>query len=231
MKRHIPLTTTAGFKVALFTLIIIVSLSISACQATDILASGGLKSFEEITLNKTVSTTLDPKGYYRINTPSGEFLALSTKPDKTDRDIYFSLSATEFISAGLKVEALPEGYSIEGDQLILYGAFSDKSFNSEALSATSTLKYLIQAKRDRFGYHHALDHYGIGLGNGNMFEWAKDLTTNDKDLVFVLDPTPFMNAGVDIMAIQGWVYADVEVMDEAGKKTQVKKLLKPFDLP
>ena len=80
------------------------------------------------------------------------------------------------------------------------------------------------------GYHAALDHYGLSFGNGNVFEWAKDFTTNDKDIVFVLNPQTFIDAGVDVEAIEGWVFAKVEVMGADGKMTEVEKLLKPFDI-
>jgi hypothetical protein len=53
-----------------------------------------------------------------------------------------------------------------------------------------------------------------------LFEWAKDMTTNDKDIVFVLDPA----------RITGWAFAKVTVDDENGKPVQVDKILKPFNL-
>ena len=83
--------------------------------------------------------------------------------------------------------------------------------------------------RGSIGYHTALDHYGVKLENGNMFEWAKDMSKNDKDIVFVLNPEPFVAAGVDPNAVEGWVFAKVP-MEEDGKTIEVDKLLKPFDL-
>ena len=44
---------------------------------------------------------------------------------------------------------------------------------------------------------------------------------NDKDIVFVLNPQPFIKAGVDPNKIDGWIYAKVG---------EDYKLLKPFDL-
>ena len=38
------------------------------------------------------------------------------------------------------------------------------------------------------------------------------------------------DAGVNPESIEGWVFAEVEVMDEAGKMMMVEKLLKPFDV-
>jgi copper chaperone CopZ len=80
------------------------------------------------------------------------------------------------------------------------------------------------------GYHGALDHYGVSLGDGNLFEWAKDMSANDKDIVFVLNPAPFIAAGVDPNKVDGWAFAKVTVDDENDKPIEVDKLLKPFNL-
>ena len=63
-----------------------------------------------------------------------------------------------------------------------------------------------------------------------MFEWAKDMASNDKDIVFVLNPEPFIAAGVDPSKIDGWIFAKVETKDESGKTVFVDKLLKAFNL-
>ena len=81
-----------------------------------------------------------------------------------------------------------------------------------------------------------MDHYGVILGDGNMFEWAKDMLTNgygnsvqDKDIVFVLNAEPLIAAGVDPNNVEGWVYAQV-LVDTNGRTEQAWKFLKPFDL-
>jgi hypothetical protein len=63
-----------------------------------------------------------------------------------------------------------------------------------------------------------------------MFEWAKNLDTNDKDMVFVLNPSPFIAAGINPEKIEGWAFAKVTVDDENGKPIEVDKFLKPFNL-
>jgi hypothetical protein len=56
------------------------------------------------------------------------------------------------------------------------------------------------------------------------------MAANDKDIVFVLNPEPFINAGLDPARIDGWVFAKVTVDDANGKPVEVDKILKPFDL-
>ena len=122
-------------------------------------------------------------------------------------------------------------------QLDVIGNTSITSFkDNESLTydgdATPLTSYenIVKLKRDSINYHSALDHYGVNLGDGNVFEWAKDLSTNDKDIVFVLNPKVFIDAGVDPQKLEGWVFAKVETMDMNGKPIEVEKFLKPFDL-
>jgi hypothetical protein len=92
------------------------------------------------------------------------------------------------------------------------------------------LQDLVRNHRTMLGYHAALGHFGLALGGGNMVEWAQDEHANDKDLVFVLNPQPFADAGVDVAKVQGWVLADVAVMDAQGRKSTARKLLKFYNL-
>lgn len=87
------------------------------------------------------------------------------------------------------------------------------------------LEFKTDMSREKIGYHGEMDHYNIDFGGGNMFEWAKDIAANDKDIVFVLNPGPFIAAGVDVNNIEGWAFAKVKTMDG-----EIDKLLKPFNL-
>ena len=104
------------------------------------------------------------------------------------------------------------------------------------LPPLASYEQMVNNYRASINYHTALDHYGVKLGDGNMFEWAKDLTKNtatgtdqDKDIVFVLNPEPLIAAGVDPAKVVGWVYTQVPV-EENGKTIQVYKFLKPFNI-
>ena len=99
-----------------------------------------------------------------------------------------------------------------------------------AATPLETFKKIVQTHRPIIGYHAALDHYGIALGDGNMFEWAKDMAKNDKDIVFVLNPEPLLAAGVDPAGITGWIFTKIPVEDKAGKTVEVDKFVKPYDL-
>ena len=206
-------------------------LTLVGCQETDVVVAGGVKSFTEFVAVEELNATLTVDNYHQFNAPSGDFFALSTSPQTTNKDIYASIDVNPFVNAGLNTDALPDGYEVIEDRLIIYSDFTNEQYSQKNPSAVDVLKGLIKANRQRFGYHDAMDHFGIELGNGNMIEWAADLSTNDKDLVFVVEPSILVAAGLNPEAVEGWVYADVTVMDAQGNKSTVKKLLKPFDLP
>jgi hypothetical protein len=157
-------------------------------------------------------------------------------------DIMLELDAQPFLEAGLDPEQLPENYAfyegdpMEGKMLMVGAKLGEKAKVSGTSTALSAYELIVNQYRDTINYHTSLDHYGVKLGDGNMFEWAKDLQTNrydnsvqDKDMVFVLNPEPLIAAGVDPEKVEGWAYAQVPI-EENGKTSTVWKLLKPFDL-
>jgi len=156
------------------------------------------------------------------------------------------LDAKPFLDAGLDPNKLPENYfyyqgEMMGDMsndMLMVGTKLGNDRLSYRGSPTPLAAYeqIVEKYRSSINYHTSLDHYGVKLGDGNMFEWAKDLSTNsstgenqDKDIVFVLNPEPLAAAGVDPEKVEGWVYAQVPV-EENGQTTNVWKLLKPFNL-
>ncbi|GHU42899.1 hypothetical protein FACS1894111_07580 [Clostridia bacterium] len=113
---------------------------------------------------------------------------------------------------------------------------TDTPDDKDDSSPLTAYKQIVNHYRDSINYHNTLDHYGVKLGDGNMFEWAKDMSTNeydksvqDKDIVYVLNPEPLIAAGVDPEKVTGWAYAQVPI-EENGKPVQVFKFLKAFDL-
>jgi len=82
--------------------------------------------------------------------------------------------------------------------------------------------------RGSLGFHTEMGHYNLTIG-GAVFEWAKDLGTNEMDIVFALDPEPLIAAGLDPEAVEGWTYKTVPATVD-GQMVEVYKLLKAFHL-
>jgi len=209
-------------------------LGLTACSnQLDVIGDQSIKSFDAVisTLGDQVSEDSEFGGYSLVSPDqTARFLWSSDYSKTTANDVQLVIDAQPFIDAGLDVSKLPEG-TLVGDKLVLGTELGDNSLTyDDGATPTAAYEQIVSLYRDKIKYHTALDHYGIDLSNGNMLEWAKDMTTNDKDLVFVLNPELFINAGVDASNVEGWVFAKVETMDANGKKIEVDKFLKPFDL-
>jgi hypothetical protein len=204
-------------------LIALVVLPAVSCGKLDVVGNDSIRAFGEM---------LDATG------DSVPFFGLGwsiTAPDNSAQflwDLRFAgilFEAKPFEDAGLIVSKLPRDMFHDG-MITLGPDFGFAISNNGGDTPLAAYEQIVRHKRDLIGYHAAADHYGINLGDGNMFEWAKDMSNNDKDIVFVLNPQPFIDAGVDPDNVEGWLFAKVTVDDENGRPIEVDKLLKPFNL-
>ncbi len=226
---------------------IVLALAVSGCAATDVVGKVANTSFKAVldASKDTVSFSKEDESWV-LRSAAGDEVLFSTDfsrnaasgggmADMDKPDVEFTFDAAPFPAAGLDLAKLPavDGikYEIENGRFMLHFELGSDKFPADtAKSFEATFAEIVKTQRSRIGYHEKLDHYGIKLGDGNMFEWAKDMSKNDKDIVWVLNPAPFIAAGVDPAKVEGWVYAKVETKDDAGKTVFVDKLLKPFNL-
>jgi predicted transcriptional regulator len=54
--------------------------------------------------------------------------------------------------------------------------------------------------------------------------------TNDKDIVFVLDPAVFIEGRSRTPKRSRWLYAKVKTMDGSGRPIEIYKFLKPYNI-
>jgi len=220
-------------KIAIITLSIILLLSFAACAETDVVGDASIESFNEVLNAIPESIAADEmNGGWALTSPDGSerFIWSKDYSAGTPHDVMLEFDAKPFIDAGLEVTKLPAGMLIE-DKIMVGSELGDEelTYDGEATPIAS-YKKIVELKRDQVKYHAALDHYGVNIGDGNVFEWAKDMGTNDKDIVFVLNPQVFIDAGVNPENVDGWLFAKVKVDDEDGKPIEVDKFLKPFEI-
>jgi hypothetical protein len=189
---------------------------IAGCASTDVVKREAKSSFDLILDLATIeSSVMD--GYAHIIISDGYHLDLSLNPESNGDDVIMAVPAAPFLTAGLDITKLPSTMRVKDDMLLI--TFEGVKGSSEA-DASSQMDSLLSNNRSLLGYHAELDHFGIALGN-HKFEWAKDLTTNDKDVVFILSADVLRSAGVNVEAVDGWLFTTMDSMD---------LLLKPFDL-
>jgi hypothetical protein len=208
---------------------------LGSCGSTDVVGKVAGTSFNAVAQASAGRVSYaDASASWRLGSEAGDEVLFASSFAAGAGDVEFSFDAAPFLAAGLDPAKLaaPAGiaYAAEGGRLKIRFDLGAEAFGASAKdSLGAAFAEILRTHRDRIGYHEALDHYGIKLGDGNLFEWAKDMSKNDKDIVWVLNPAPFIAAGADPAKISGWVFGKVEVV-EGGKKSQVDKLLKPFNL-
>lgn len=213
MKKIITAAISLVLAAALFT----------GCASTDVVLKYSQESFANIMKAYPTLVTETKDNYYSLTVDKETLLKVSRDYSASEEDIVLSTPIQPFIKAGLDVTKLGKGYKTDDANLYLVTDFGKgtgaKSTVEQALFESVT------ADRKALTYHQELDHYGVVL-NGGKFEFAKDYTKNDKDLVFVIAAKPLRDIGVNVQKIDGWVFKTMK--DESGKDVDV--LLKPYDL-
>ncbi|MDR2952367.1 MAG: hypothetical protein LBU82_03905 [Treponema sp.] len=215
---------------AFFTLLAITAVS---CSKLDVVGNDSVRAFNDLLQNAPELVSEYGENGWSIKAPDNSACFIWSKVFAVNPvyDVWLEFDAVPFINAGLDPSRLPDNFIFQDGVLTVGTKLENEklSYRAEA-SPLASYQQIVKLHRGIIGYHGQLDHYGINLGNGNMFEWAKTLAVNDKDIVFVLNPDPFVSAGTDPAHIDGWAFAKVTVDDENGKPIQVDKILKPFNL-
>lgn len=245
MKKNIKSIAAVAAGLAMIT-------ALTACSGglkkLDVVGQQSVASFDEVLKTIPDQVTADETNAgWSLMAPDGSvrFIWSEDYSKSALHDVMLEFDAEPFLNAGLDPDKLPDQYAyyeaempgMSGDKMLMVGTKLGESDQVNGTpTALSSYELIVNNYRDSINYHTALDHFGVKLGDGNMFEWAKDMKTNgydksnqDKDIVFVLNPEPLINAGVDPEKVEGWVYTQVPI-EENGKTAQVWKFLKPFDL-
>ncbi|MFA7637465.1 MAG: hypothetical protein WCX81_06855 [Monoglobales bacterium] len=214
-------------------LFLVVLLSLSACRSLDVIGNKSITSFDEVLKAMPSNVSADEtSGGWAITSPGGaaKFIWSKDFSQSADFDVMIEFDSKPFIDAGLDLARLPIK-NVSGDKIIIGTNLGDESISYDAeATPLSSYEKIVEFYRESIQYHDAMDHFGVSLADGNVFEWAKDMSANDKDFVFALNPRFFIDAGADPSKIEGWVFAKVETMDKNGKMIEEYKLLKPFNI-
>lgn len=239
MEKKTKLIVAVGAAIIVVAALLIVILK-TAGGSLDVVGKSSAVSFEKI-INQIPDKVVadEMNAGWSLEAPDGsvKFIWSEDYSKSPLHDVMLELEAKPFIDAGLDVGKLPENYASYESKLMVGTRLGSNPFTYIGdPSPLKSYEQIVKNYRNSVGYHTALDHYNVSVGDGNLFEWAKDMTKNgttgenqDKDIVFVLNPEPLIAAGVNPEKVDGWVYAQVTV-DLNGKPTQVYKFLKPFNL-
>jgi hypothetical protein len=223
----------------------ILTLAVLVCAAgaeaasfgTDVVGARSVTSFQAMLDALESPPALDEtEDVWVLTAPDGK-AAFEWRRDTNDKrplDLYLRFDAEPFVKAGLDLNKLPAEMkgALESTGKLTLGKKLSKeplAYEGEA-TPLSSFEWIVRLDRDAIGYHTALDHYGATVSEGSLLEWARDMSKNDKDLVFVLNPQVFIDAGADPSKVEGWAFGKVTVEDARGRKFDADKFLKAFDL-
>ncbi|MDR1421198.1 MAG: hypothetical protein LBI86_12555 [Treponema sp.] len=219
---------------AVFAAAVFAVLVFAACGQLDVVGRDSVRAFQALLDTVPREVTADgAAGGWILSAPDGSarFVWSSDYSRSPLYDVMIVFEARPFTGAGLDVNRLPENITVSGGEIIAGTKLGNEApRHSGVPTPISSYEQIVKLRRDSIGYHGAMDHYGVSLSGGNLFEWAKDMDANDKDIVFVLNPEPFISAGVDPRNIEGWVFTKVTVDDANGRPVEVDRILKFFDL-
>ncbi|MDR1917140.1 MAG: hypothetical protein LBQ58_11265 [Synergistaceae bacterium] len=208
-----------------------------AALGTDVVGQSAITSFSAmLELLPSPPVADEDEGVWVLSSPDGaaSFWWRKSASESRAYDVYLCFDVEPFVNAGLNLDKLPMEMKMMLDdrgRLMIGSKLSNKPLEYKGeITPLSSFEQIVKLDREAVGYHSALDHYGVTVSEGSIFEWAKDTSKNDKDIVFVLNPSVFIDAGVDPAKVEGWVFAPVPVEDANGRKYEAEKFLKPFDL-
>ena len=216
MKKTLIISAILALTIAVF----------AGCASADVVLKYSPESFKNIVEKypQYVTDNTLTDHYYYLSIDGETTLKISHDYDLTGtEDIVIQTPLKPFVDAGLDVNKLGDGYKAADDMVYLTADYGKGSGMKDNI--TDSLFESVKYDRSMLTYHQKLDHYGIKLTAGK-FEWAKDYTTNDKDIVFVIKAQPLKDLGVDVNNISGWTFATVQDADG----TNVDVLLKPYNL-
>ncbi|MHB8963521.1 MAG: hypothetical protein ACYC5K_10255 [Saccharofermentanales bacterium] len=201
------------------------ALILGGCATLDVVRSQGKESLVSI-LKQFPDIEVEESGsdYSAISSDGSTILLVSRDFSVTlDGDLLISTPLKPFTDAGLDAAKLSGNFRADADRLYLAEEFGSAAVDGSALP--DFIFAAVDTDRSSFSYHDELDHFGVSLGEGK-FEWAKDYTNNDKDIVFILSADPLSSAGVDVQNVEGWIF--LVMPDKDGKDMNL--LVKPSDL-
>lgn len=204
----------------------LVAIILTGCASADVILKYSPASLDKIveTFPTILTDNTVSDHYYYLSIDGENTLKVSHDFSITGaEDLVMQTALKPFVDAGLDPAKLGAGYRADDTSLFLVADFGAGSGKQDTF--TNSVFESVKADRSVLTYHADLDHYGIKFPAGK-FEWAKDASTNDKDIVFVIAAQPLADLGVDVQNIEGWVFKTMK--DDAGRDFDV--LLKPYSL-
>ena len=212
-------------------IVLAMSLILVSCDRLDVIKNHSLKSFTDISVSMPESVFFDPENSCWVVSAPDKSARFMLQQQERSIALVLEFAAEDFLGAGLSVDNLPREvtYHPQRHTLSIYENISAVDDLPTEAGILAVIESVINADRRRFGYHSFGDHYGIEIGAGNFFMWARDRESNQNTVAFMLSAGMFSESAVKLENIKGWRVATIDAHE--GKKTvQAKRLVKSYKI-
>ena len=220
-------------KKLLIFIICILFLTLSSCQKLDVIGNDSIASFEEMLsyFENSVSYNHNNNAFELISPDNSTIFSwCANYLSESQNDFSISVDAKVFLEAGLNESKLPADIILKDGRLII-GTNLDylQISTSELQTPLKAYEIILEKKRYSLSFHFMGEHYSLKVGDDNSFEWAKDMRSNEMDIVFTLDPQLFVDTDTDLTKIQGW---ELKIIHTHSQMTMIEteKLVKSFNI-
>ena len=199
-------------------IVIVLAFTLSENPKLDVVANHAVESF------KTFGEIIKINGYderlYNVYSPDG------TEVFSYGESVQLTIDAGWFTAAGFDPDKFNGEAILEDSRLTFISDYVKGVANGSNIF--DTFENILRSNRHALEYH--TDHvlFELHLGGGNAFRWAKDWRTNTRGMTFVLNPQPFVEAGLELENLQGWALTNVNIMHGQESGQTVPRLLKNY---
>ncbi len=178
--------------------ILALALLLPACSVINAGQQDGVRAFGD------VLAVLPPEGDGRSD--SGAWCI--TAPDGSARFEWDNQSVDMFVDA--RAVNLPVREGVDPPTGLIFHAPAFNMLNQDVQQTPlAQFEKNLRFVRDYFSYDEQTGRYGIGLSDGAArFEWARDISATDKDIVFALNAALVSPDADALEKADGWVETD-----------------------
>ena len=206
---------------AVYAVIVIASaMAFSANPKLDVVANHAVKSFEDLV--ELEKKTGYGRPLYNVYSPGG------TEVFSYGESVKLTIDLGQFIAAGFDPRKFGGEPAWENSRFTFTSSHVKGVDVTDDHNVFDTFANVVRSNRHALEYHMDHDLFELHLGGGNTFRWAKDWRANTRGMTFVLNPQPFIEAGLETENLEGWTLANVNMMYGPESGQTVPRLLKNY---
>lgn len=186
-------------------------LSCSGCQQKSMNQENSVHSFEAM-LDALPQDVQAEEGIWVAQAPDESLRLIWSKnfAQNNDLDFAFEIKMDPFLAVGMEIPNFPQAL-IKNDFLRIGLAFSPRdSIKKGDLSPIQSYEEIAEYENARVYFDESTNRFVFDLGGGNRLEWAKDLSSSEEDLLFVLNADNFLKGEIDLDNLEGWKLVEEE---------------------